>query len=455
MADKRTSGLDCPAWAKKRYQVEAFDLWHYYLRRYYESCIRTRIDFEGQLDETILAEALKQSCATFPLIACQFDTTPRLRPRWVPRLDATREMLRVVKIPEGACREEVVQHAFANSPSITRGPQLRVLLVRGNARDSLCLISNHMICDGAGFKHYLRELARLYSRITEGLDPSPAPFIRQRGVWPVLRRFAPRDWLLKPSTALEPSSDEIETFRQVSGFPFESGPFSLLTVSLSVEDFRHIRAAAKTRSFTVNDLFMAAFALAWHRVHGIDRIPLSCTLDARGFISPHAKTGLTNLASKCPYLIQIAPGDMMEDIMAKVVEPMRVYKQGIHAARQLAGWEMLTRYIPFRRMDRMSEDLLIFYPLIATNTGIMDEDCVRFGSIAARSILIAPPAELPFSFIIALSTFRDEMTVSTSVEGNDEAKAFAHAILAMMTKELRAFGSRYPIARELEVGHGR
>jgi NRPS condensation-like uncharacterized protein len=413
-----------------------------------------QIEFAGHLDETILAEALKQSCVTFPLIACRFDTTPRLRPRWVPRASAVREILQVAETAEGARREEVIQRAFANSPSIRRGPQLHLVLVRDGARDTLCLISNHMICDGAGFKQYLRELARLYSRIAKGLDPSPAPFIRQRGIWPVLRGFAPRDWLQKPSTAVEPSSDEIEAFRQISGFTFESGPFSLLTVSLSAKDFRHIRAAAKTQRFTVNDLLMAALLLAWHRVRGVNKIPLSCTMNMRGFISPHAKTGLTNLSSNCRFLIQISPDDMMEDIMAKVAESLQAYKQGTHAVRQFFRWEMLTRCVPFRRIDRVSGDLFISYPLIATNTGIMDEDCVRFGDVSVRSAHITSPAAPAISFITAFSTFRDEMTASTSIEGNDEAKTFARAVLVMMIQELMAFGSRYPAARESEVRHG-
>jgi NRPS condensation-like uncharacterized protein len=413
-----------------------------------------RIEFNGHLDEAILFEAIEQSCVAFPLVACAFDATPYLRPRWVPRVSAVAEILQVVEIPEGKSREDVIQRALANSPNITDGPQLRIILVRDDIRDTLCLISNHMICDGAGFKQYLGELARLYSRITESLDPSPAPFVRQRGIWPVLRRFAPANWLKKPSTALAPSAEEIEEFRQKSGFTFASGPFSSLTASLPAKDFKHIRAAAKAQSFTVNDLLMAALALAWHRMRGTDKIPLSCTMNMRGFISPRTKMGIANVSYKCPCLIQITPGDKMEDVMAKIVEPMRVYKQGIHAVRQFARWEMLTRSVPFRRIDQVAKDLFIAYPLSVTNTGIIDEDCARFGSMSPRSASIAPPAELPFSFIAAFSTFRDEMTVSTSIEGNEEAQTFARAVLDMMTKELTTFGSRYPAAKKLEVERG-
>jgi NRPS condensation-like uncharacterized protein len=431
-----------PAWANRSYRVVAFDLWSYYSGHRYDPYIRVQIDFGEHLDEAVLAEALKQLCVTFPLIACRFDTTPPIRPRWAPRREAAREILQVVEAP--GRREEDIQRAFACSLDISEGPQLRVFLIRDVQQDSLCLINNHMLCDGAGFKQYLRELARLYSCIAVGLDPSPAPFVSQRGTWPVLKGFTPRDWLRAPSTALEPDAKETEEFRQASGFTFERGPYSLLKSSLSAEDFESAWMAAKTLGFTVNDLFVAAFALAWHRVRGIDRIPLSCTIDMRSFAPPSARMGITNFACKCPCLIQIASDDMMEDVMAKVAEPLKVYKRGLYAVSQFVKWEIFTRRVSFRRVNRALWGTFIPYPLSATNTGVMDEDCVRFGNIPVQSALMTAPAAPSLSFIAALSTFRGALTLSTSIEGNEEAKSFARSVLATITEELMAFGTRHP-----------
>jgi NRPS condensation-like uncharacterized protein len=447
-----------PAWANRSYRAASFDLWSYYAGHRYDYYIRVQIDFDEHLDEAVLAEALEQLCVTLPLISCRFDTTPPVRPRWVPRWEAAREILQVVEAP--GRREEEIQHAFACSLDISEGPQLRVFLIRDVQQDSLCLINNHMLCDGAGFKQYLRELARLYSRIATGLDPSPAPFVRQRGIWPVLKGFTPRDWLRAPSTALEPSAEDTEEFRQSFGFAFESGPFSLLTSSLSAEDFEPIRVAAKTLGFTVNDLFMAALALAWHRVRGADRIPLPCTIDMRGFAPPGTKMGITNFACKCPCFVQIAPDDMMEDIMAKVAEPMKVYKQGLYAVAQFVKWEIFSRRVPFRRMNRTRWGTFIPYPLGASNAGIMDEDCVRFGDVSARAALMAAPATPSLSFIATLSTFRGALTLSTSIEGNEEAKSFARSVLAAITEELMAFGTRHPTTdnaagTDAKADHGR
>jgi NRPS condensation-like uncharacterized protein len=442
-----TSDLACLAGANRRYRVEAFDLWHYYSWHRYESCIRIQIDFDEHLDEALLAKALEQSCITFPLIACAFDISPLIRPRWVLRREAVREILRVVEAQGN--REEEIQRAFASTMNIKEGPQLYVTLVRDTQGDSLCLTINHMVCDAAGFKQYLRELARLYSRIAEGLDPSPTPFVRQRGVWPIVRELTGKEQLQAFFTAPWPDfKGIIKSHNKPATLTLESSPFSLVTASLPAEDFKHLRAAAKDLGFTVNTLFMAALALTWHRMWSVDKFPLPCAMDVRAFASPDVRMGITNLVRECLCIIEMSVDDMMEDVMAKYVKEMEVYRQKPAGVSQLFRWELLMRVAYFRLADRILRHLLVPYPLSATNMGILDEDCVRFGDASVRSAHMAA-AVVPFpAFTVAMSTFRDELTFSTSIEGNEKAKTIARTILATMIEELLAFGSRYPAAKK-------
>jgi NRPS condensation-like uncharacterized protein len=440
--------LSYPTWANRRYRVEAFDLWHYYSWHRYESCIRMQIDFDGHLDEAILAEAFEQSCVTFPLIACLFDTTPLIRPRWAPRREAAREVLRVVEAQGN--REEEIRRAFAEVPSIKEGPQLRATLVRssgpGSRRDSLCLTINHMVCDTVGFKQYVSAVARLYSRIVAGLDPSPAPFVAQRGIGPVVRELTWKERLQAPFTPIKPGPKELRKLPKPVALTFESGPFGLLTMSLPAENFKHLRATAKTLGFTVNTLFMSALALAWRRARGVDEFLLPCTMNQRSFVSSGAHRGITNLSGDCLCIIRISPDDMMENVMAKYTKERAPYQQRLAGVSQLVRWEIMSRFAYFRLASRMLWRMFVSYPLSTTNLGIIDEDCVRFGTVSVRSahiIAAAPPSP---AFTVAMSTFRDEMTVSASVEGDEGAKDFIRAVFAMMREELLAFGSRYPTA---------
>jgi NRPS condensation-like uncharacterized protein len=423
--------------------VEAFDLWHYCSGHLYTPYIRIRVDLDGHLDEVVLAEALEQSCVTFPLIACAFDTTPRIRPRWVPRVDAAREILQVIEIPEGECREDVVQRALAVVPDLEKGPQLRVLLVRDSTRDTICQVMNHMLCDGIGFQQYFGEVARLYSRIAEGLDPSPSPFVRQRGVGPVLKGFGLHVRRFTPARMGFPTTEVSNEHLRATGFAFESGPLSLLTVSLPAEDFNHIRVAAKTLGFTVNDLLVAALALAWYRVHGVSEFMMPCTMSLRGFAPRGAKMGITNFTTQCLCYMKLAPDDTIEDIMARLVAPMKVYKQGLPGMSQLIACWLVTR-LPFRRMQRTLKNIATTFPLCVTNAGIIDENAARFDNVSVRSIHPSAPAPFSPSFLATISTFRGELTIAFSVEGDDVAKDFIRTVLATTIEELRNFGARHP-----------
>jgi NRPS condensation-like uncharacterized protein len=445
MAFKQKSSSDCPAWAKRSYRVEAFDLWQYGSGHLYKPFVRIRADLEGHLDETVFAEALEQSCVTFPLIACTFDTDSHTRPRWVPHVEAVREMLQVVEIPEGACREDAVQRALATPLDLKTGPQLRAILVRDSTRDTLCMIINHMLCDGIGFQQYLSEAARLYSRIAEGLDPSPAPFIRQRGVGPVLRRFGLNVRLFTPARMGFPTSEASREYLRKTGFAFESGPLSLLTASLPAKDFEHVRLAAKALGFTVNDLLVAALALAWYRVHGVSELEMPFTMNMRRFASPRTKMGITNFTVQCLCVMRIAPDDTMEDIMTRLAAPMTTYKQGLPGMSQLIACWLVTTFLPFRRMQRSLKNIAVSFPLCVTNAGIITESATRFADVSVRSIHPSAPAPVSPAFLVTASTFCNELTLALSVEGDDAAKDFISTVLATALEELKDFGARHPV----------
>jgi NRPS condensation-like uncharacterized protein len=403
-----------------------------------------QIDFDGHLDEALLAEAFEQSCVTFPLIVCAFDVSPLIRPRWVLRREAVREILRVIEAQDN--REEEIQRAFARTMNIKEGPQLYVTLVRDTQGDSLCLTINHMVCDAAGFKQYLRELARLYSRIAEGLDPSPTPVVAQRSSWPLVRELTVKEQFQALFISPRPNLVGIIKSHKPAPLVLESSPFSLVTASLSAEDFKHLRAAAKALGFTVNTLFMSALALAWHRMCGVDEFLLPWAMDVRAFVPPDVRMGITNLTRECLCTIQLSSDDTMEDVMAQYAKEMNVYRQRLVGVSQLFRWELFMWVLYFRLGDRILRHLLVPYPLSATNMGIVDEDCVRFGDVSVRSAHMAA-AVVPFpAFTIALSTFRDELTLSTSIEGNEEAKAVACTFLATILDELLVFGSRHATA---------
>jgi NRPS condensation-like uncharacterized protein len=394
------------------------------------------------LDEAVLREALECSCVTLPLVACSFDTSSKLRTRWVERPETRRDILHVVEVDEGS-RETEVLRAFTEAPNIEQGPQLAAVLIRSGERDTLHFKMNHMVCDGAGLKEYLSGVARLYSQIVEGLKPTPPPFCPERNLQPIFRGLTLADRLRATFSSYWENTNAGMAAYKDTGLPFGNGPIHTMRTSLPAERFRGIRDAAKALGFTINDVLVAAIACTWHRMVGMDKLKLACTMDFRGFALPRATMGIANFSGNCPCLIQFSPDETMESVLAQFAEQMRDYKQGTRGISQLIKWDLMASLSSYRRLDKTFDDWFVSFPVLASNLGVIREECVRFGDVPISNAFFALPASRLAASVVALSTFQDRPTIAFNVKGNDAAMACAREALATILDELLAFEGRH------------
>jgi NRPS condensation-like uncharacterized protein len=316
--------------------------------------------------------------------------------------------------------------------------------VSGGERDTVCLTINHMLVDGTGAQQYFCELVRLYSRIVDGLDPSPSPFVRQRGIGAVIKRFGVGVLMFRPARMGFPATEVSREHLYKTGFAFESGPYSMLTVSLLPDDFRHIKAAGKALGFTVNNLIVSSIALAWYRVHGVGTFLMPCTMNMRAYALPTAKMGITNFTTQCLLTMKIAPDDTLEDVMPRIIEPMKGYRQGIAGMSQLVACWLVTRFLPFRRMERALKNIATTFPIGVTNVGVIDANVAKLSNISMTSLIPSAPVSFSPAFLATASTFCDELTIALSVEGDDAAKTFIRTVLDTAIEILKDFGARHP-----------
>lgn len=85
--------------------------------------------------------------------------------------------------------------ALAETIDPEAGPQIRLTLVRKTEKDILCVVVNHMICDGAGLKEYLYLLASLHNQLYAQPDYIPVLTAGPRSALTVLKRLSPREKL--------------------------------------------------------------------------------------------------------------------------------------------------------------------------------------------------------------------------------------------------------------------
>ena len=102
----------------------------------------------------------------------------------------------VVTFVASNCLKEEFDRFLTGRTDECQGPQLMVRIVSSQAQDVLCIVMNHMICDGAGFKEYLYLLNSLYTNLRRDPDyrPEEAPG-GSRSINQVYRQLRLRDRL--------------------------------------------------------------------------------------------------------------------------------------------------------------------------------------------------------------------------------------------------------------------
>jgi NRPS condensation-like uncharacterized protein len=214
-----------------------------------------------------------------------------------------------------------------------------------------------------------------------------------------------------------------------------------MSLAVPAAVFEGAHAAARARNATVNDLFMAAYARAWARVTGQDRIGLPCTIDLRAFVVGDAEMGVTNLSGKCACPLYLPPDDRMDDTLSRVTATTHEIKRGRLSLYKTIQWQIAVKLVPFHLLKSIIRKISYRFPVSFSNTGIIDEDCVNFGSLPVMTVHISSAATPAPRFCVTLSTFRGVPTLTMNLKGDDAAEALARRLLAGLLDELAAFAA--------------
>lgn len=97
-----------------------------------------------------------------PQLACKL-----VRNRWIPcEQEKRNSILHVLSQKEEFTKTQVLER-LKQPVDLYQGPQIRITILRSATRDTICVVMNHMLCDGMAFKEYLYLLAELYSNIAQ------------------------------------------------------------------------------------------------------------------------------------------------------------------------------------------------------------------------------------------------------------------------------------------------
>lgn len=400
----------------EKYTVETWDITQLLFSAFNDHQIHCVIRLSGRVDEARLRLAVDRLAEIFPLLRSRF-TERSGAPAWEDAGFTARDMVfcRGAENPGDEAARLICQPTDERA-----GPQIKLYLLRGVRDDLLCVVINHMLCDGAGFKELLYLLCALYSNP----EASPADYPRRedivRDARIVLRQFEAKERLKIYASRYGLSRHNDSILLDLEGD--RQSPF-IATHVIPANRFLAAKAYAKARGATVNDVMLAAYLRALQKLLPGKTTAIQCILDLRKYLPAPAAPApalFCNLTSNLVCDIGSEVGADFDDTLLKVKRVMDDEKSSVSCLNLIALLEAIRRILPYPVFKKA---VLRFYrnpPLAMSNIGVIDRGRLVFGGAAVVGAYITGSIKYRPFFQLALSTFGDEVTLSAAFHGTPD-----------------------------------
>ena len=411
----------------EKIHAEAFDIMQYYYRSAHEPFIHCQIRC-SHLDEDCLKTAVDLSKRRIPLIGCSFDIAEHC---WRQQNFTAEEIVSVVTVNSDTICD--AGKYLVSSIDIFSEPQLKIFLIRGQKSDTICFIMNHMICDGAGFKEYLYLLSNLYSKCRKGLNTECELQASVRSMKPLLARFT-----FAEKIAILFSKPDVSNKHRSLTYPLQGdkeSPF-IVTRCIPKDQFQAIKAAAKKRSATLNDMILTAYIRTLSQETGERNISIPCPVDLRKYISPDEKIGICNLTSNLICNVELRPDEQFEQTLKNISLQMQRQKSSVLCLKDPILLNFAFHALPEKVLSKLFRKLFTIPVLSYTNLGIINQSLLQFDGSTILDCFITGAIKYTPYFQISVSTYNDVCTLSCNMHGTpDDRKKIEH-FLQEVHKEL-------------------
>jgi NRPS condensation-like uncharacterized protein len=302
----------------------------------------------------------------------------------------------------------------------------------------MCIIMNHMVCDGAGFKEYLYLLSEIYTRIQNNTYSDFRYINGSRSLKQIYKKFNLIDRLKIHRLPSELTEDQNKTCFPLNGEPTGKHPF-ILTYKLSENRFNMLKKYGQDRSVTINDIVLAAYIRALYKILNIKKsesLTIPCFIDLRRYLPDKKAQGICNLTSIVTCNMGYDIGDNFDETVRKVNAEMNKKKDYYPGLNRLPTLCLLFKTLPFYRIKDIIKSNYV-NPLIGmTNIGIIDPERLIFGKTPIEDALITGSIKYPPYFQLALTTFNNSITFSVNLYGSKDDAGLIQKFFILLDDEL-------------------
>lgn len=371
-------------------RAETWDVMQFFFSEFNDHQIHCVIRPGNRIDENRLMQACRLLSEEFPLLLSRFAVRHGV-PRWESTQLSPDSMVSIVSADDP---EAVTDRLICRRNDESSGPQLHVFLVRGAARDVLCFVINHMLCDAAGLKELLYRLFFHRYSLSRHDDSIVFPLAGDR-----------------------------------------NAPF-LAVHTIPEQRFLAAKKFAAAYGATVNDLILTAYLRALQKILPGKSTSIQCIVDLRKYLpDPHAKR-FCNLTSNLACDIGPDIGSGFAETLLRVKAVMDEEKQRDNCLHLVSLLEFTFRVIPYPLLKGAVLKAYRNPPLAMSNIGILDRRRLMFDGVPAQSAFMSGSIKYSPYFQLAVSTYRNEVTLSTAFHGTPEDRTAIERFLCMVEEEL-------------------
>ncbi len=394
-------------------------------------CVQVVVRLAGQLNERLLARAVRLTLDLEPCFACRF-VRRWIKPYWKRVADL--DSVPFFEMREADNAPDALERVLSQQMDPDRDCAVKVVLLR-DAVDVLCIKLDHKMGDGQAAKQYAYLLAETYSKLAEdpqyvgSLAPGGDRSFAQitQGMSPAARA----EMLRMPKSADKNAREVRDWFLPQPQASKDALPASeFLIERISAEQYANIFRYACAHKATVNQVLLAAFARA-----AVATIPRAAsgtsqviqTVDLRRYLPGKQTSVPCNLAGMIGVFVGQGADDPLDCYVAEIRDQMfEMRKEPMGLPRRMMRWDilpggrlffgcvlssLLTRAVR-RHVSRPGPD---GFPsrLVLTDVGSISAGSLPFAGVDAADAFACSGTVMVRGFLLlSISEFSSTLTMS-------------------------------------------
>jgi NRPS condensation-like uncharacterized protein len=395
----------------RKYKVELLDEYIRFQEGSNDHQIRAVIAFNFHLNIATLKTAILKSFTLIPILKSKY-VNGAGKVYW-DYLGNKYEEDQYFHLFEGDS-ETNLELALRKTPDQYAGPQLYVSVIRQSHNDVLCIVVNHMVFDGSGFKSYLYLLSKLYTNGNTTVNESGKLESINRNVYSILKniKFTTRLRMLfqKSKTGQIQRNLLIDDDARTSPYLFR--------FTISSPGYHHLKNYCEVQEISVNDYILTVFYKTLFEVNEYqynEMLTMTMMIDARRYDFYNILSPFCNASSMKD--IQLKFTNQSFDELSKEINTLtRGIKLQYPGVKNLILLKTARSLLPKTVFDSILKNRITSINLSTTNLGIIDHQALDFGDGAIKDAYIVTALKNQPGVQFTFSTFHDQMTIS--VYGN-------------------------------------